>query len=199
MYEWRQMTNDQRKAVLDLRTKHKRPWHYPPKFEEQMWFHVTSACYEHRPVIGWSPERMSTFSDQILKLFLKPLAEVMAWVVLPNHYHVLVRVFALPQLRKQVGYLHGRNSHHWNVEEGCQGRHCFHGSLFKEIKSEAHRWSTLNYIHHNPVKHGYVEKWGDWAFGSAQSYLASTPKDLVKMQWRSFPIIGMGQGWDEEK
>ncbi|MDF3129326.1 transposase [Kiritimatiellaeota bacterium B1221] len=197
MYDWRKMTDAQREEVLNFRIQHKNSWHRPHNYESGRWFHVTAACFEHRPLIGRSAERMGEFSADLIQLFDKSLSEIMAWVVLPNHYHILVKIYCEAKLKKQLGQLHGRNSHRWNVEEGCRGRTCFHGSLFKKIKSEAHQSSTLNYIHHNPVKHGYVEKWGDWPFGSARDYLASTPDNVVKMLWSSFPITGMGKGWDE--
>jgi putative transposase len=42
------------------------------------------------------------------------------------------------------------------------------------MKSERHFWVTLNYVHHNPVHHGYVKRWLDWPWSSARQYLAET-------------------------
>ncbi|MGA0368405.1 MAG: transposase [Kiritimatiellia bacterium] len=198
MYDWRKMTDADRKEVLDSRMVNRNPWYRPPNFEHGKWFLVSAACFEHRHLIGSPPKRMASFSEDLLRVFSMPKAELVAWVLLPNHYHVLTRVNHLPGVRKVIGQLHGGSSHRWNVEEGRQGRKCFHGALFKAIKSEAHRISTLNYIHHNPVRHGYVKKWEAWPFGSAREYLKATPPEIVKQQWIDFPVTGMGEGWDEE-
>ena len=54
MYRWRQMTPDQRKAVLESRQLERIPWHGPPHYVGECdVYMITAACYEHRPVIGW--------------------------------------------------------------------------------------------------------------------------------------------------
>ena len=53
MYEWRKMTPEQREEALRVRKLFGLPWHGPPHFHgERVLFHVTAACYEHKPVIG---------------------------------------------------------------------------------------------------------------------------------------------------
>ncbi len=197
MYDWQKMTAEERTAILARRICEQKPWHRPSIFEGNKWFHVTASCYQHQPLIGFSTERMIHFSNELLRTFKECQAELSAWVLLPNHYHVLAKVFMKAGLQKSLGKLHGRNSHQWNVEEEASGRKCFHGLLMKPIKSESHRISTMNYIHHNPVKHGYVEKWGDWIFGSALEYLENTPVSEVRKSWERFPVSNMGKGWDD--
>jgi putative transposase len=197
MYEWRKMTKEERKQVLRDRMDAGKNWHSPTHFKKGEWFHVTAACYEHRPLIGKSEARLERFTRDLLRVFRMPFAESRAWCVLPNHYHVLARLFVQARVRQELGRLHGRNSHQWNVEEDRTGRKCFHRCLCKEIKSEAHWWSTLNYIHHNPVKHKLVDTWRDWKFSSARRYLAETPRQTVCAVWKEYPIKGMGENWDE--
>jgi putative transposase len=197
MYNWRDWTPEERKEVLDWRMESGSVWHAPAHFRRDRWFHVTAACYEHRPLVGKSRERMSRFAREVCSVFSLPRARVAAWCLLPNHYHVLAEVYLLEEVRKCMGKLHGRSSHGWNVEDDSAGRKCFHRCLFKEVKSAAHWGSTLNYIHHNPVKHGYVERWQDWPFSSVHHYLSSVPQEAVREQWKRYPITGMGKNWDE--
>jgi putative transposase len=140
---------------------------------------------------------MSHFSNALVDFCVKSQVEIAAWVLLPNHYHVLAKIHVPPLIKKGLGQLHGRTSHQWNIEEGLKGRKCFHGCSFRPIRSEAHKWSTLNYIHHNPVKHGYVDQWSDWSFGSARHYLKEMPRASVVEAWEAFPVSGMGKEWDE--
>ncbi|MDF3130705.1 hypothetical protein P0Y35_15960 [Kiritimatiellaeota bacterium B1221] len=192
------MSDEEKAEVLEFRISQHNPWHLPSSFEWGKWFHVTAACYEHKHLFGFSPQRMGIFSQALFDCFVQSQTEVAAWVLLPNHYHVLAKVHVLPLLKKKLGRLHGRMSHYWNVEEGMKGRKCFHGCSFRPIRSDAHKWSTFNYIHHNPVKHGYVDKWTDWAYGSARQYLKQTPRASVLAAWKAFPVLGMGKGWDDE-
>ncbi|MEX2607442.1 MAG: hypothetical protein WD708_08860 [Kiritimatiellia bacterium] len=197
MYEWRKLTDTQRFDVLNQRIEDERLWHTPTHFIPDRWIHITAACFEHRHLIGHSFERIHSFSRDLQRVIHPPLAKMRAWCVLPNHYHALAEVYLSRNLRRELGKLHGRSSHIWNVEEGCRGRQCFHGCLMKEIKSEAHWWSTVNYIHHNPVKHGHADTWMEWPFSSARLFLETTPRETAKKIWSEYPITGMGKNWDE--
>ena len=197
MYNWRQMTPEMRAEVLAVRQRQGQPWHGPPHGLEKFWYHLSAACYEHAPLIGFSPERLADFQRD-LRIALAPVTEqVCAWCVLPNHYHVLVQAINLPACRKAIGDLHGRSSFAWNRDDDCRGRTCWHRSLPKDVTSEAHRWATLNYIHHNPVRHGYVKRWQEWPFSSAEQYLAGIGRETAERIWKQYPLLDYGRGWDD--
>ncbi|MCA1607637.1 MAG: hypothetical protein LC775_19710, partial [Acidobacteria bacterium] len=63
-------------------------------------------------------------------------------------------------------------------------------------KSERHFRVSLNYIHHNPVHHGYVERWGDWVFSSASLYLQHVGREQAIESWKAYPILDYGMKWD---
>jgi putative transposase len=197
MYNWRHMTEAQRSEALRLRQQAGQPWHGPPHGLEEYWHHISAAGYEHQPILGASLERMAVFEKDLL-CALAPVSEgVTAWCVLPNHYHVLVQCMNLPAVRHALGTLHGRTSHDWNVEDRSLGRKCWHRCLPKSVKSESHRWATLNYIHHNPVHHGYAKRWQEWPFSSAGQYLDAVGRAFAEQTWKEHPLFEMGAGWDE--
>ena len=197
MYNWRQMTEAQRAATLRLRKQLGQPWHGPPHGFEKRWHHVSAACYDHCPIIGVTPERLAAFEKDLL-CALAPVSEgVSAWCVLPNHYHLLLQCMNLPAVRKALGALHGRTSHEWNATDGAGGRTCWHRCLPKPVKSESHRWATLNYIHHNPVHHGYVKRWQEWPFSSAEQYLETVGREFAERIWSEHPLFDYGKGWDK--
>lgn len=100
-------------------------------------------------------------------------------------------------LLKCVGQFHGRTSFEWNGQDAARGRKVFFRSVEREMRSERHFWSSLNYVHHNPVRHGYVEKWSDWPWSSASDYLAVTDPEPALQIWREYPILNYGEGWDD--
>ena len=110
--------------------------------------------------------------------------QTFAWCVLPNHYHALVEAADIKRLVYQLGRLHGRTSHAWNGEERTRGRKVFFRAVERAMRSDRHYRATLNYIHHNPVRHGYVERWTDWPWSSAAEYLAQTGASEAKRAWR---------------
>ncbi|MBK8091916.1 MAG: transposase [Verrucomicrobiaceae bacterium] len=198
MYRWRKLNQDDQATLLAWRQQLNRPWHSPPHFVEGPGrFHLTAACYEHAEIVGASTERMGTFSVDLLRTLDEAGAETHAWCVLPNHYHLLVDVPDLKQVMSALGQLHGRCSFAWNGEDGQRGRKVWCAPADREIRGDAHFWATLNYIHHNPVKHGWAKGWQDWPYSSASDYLAAVGREEAVRVWKSYPVLDYGAGWDD--
>ena len=199
-YVWRRLTPPQREMVLRHRRLHEHPWHSPPHWSENFghrFFLLTAACWEHRPHLGLSPERMDHFTNDWLAMLREDCVAVHAWCVLPNHYHALVETGRLPALLKRVGQFHGRTSFAWNAEEGTRGRPNFYRCVDRAMRSESHQWVTINYIHHNPVHHGYTTQWQDWPWSSARAWLEHHGRDEMTRLWREYPLLEYGRGWDD--
>jgi putative transposase len=197
MYQWRRLSSVDRFELLQSRRRRQFPWHTPPRWQgsDGGWFHVTAACYEHAPFIGQTLLRMSEFSDQLVATCAGFSASGGAWCVLPNHYHVLVRTSDVSNLARELGRLHGRCSRRWNADEEAAGRKVFHGVADRLIRSEGHFWAALNYVHHNPVRYGYVTQWQGWPWSSALAYLQEVGRDEARRIWQHYPILEFGAGW----
>jgi putative transposase len=199
MYNWRRMSEEQRKKVLSHRMQNRRPWHSPPHFQADVpcFFHLSSACYSHAPIIGLSPERMAEFEEALLRELEANTQTIAAWCVLPTHWHALIKVADLKEVVRRMGALHGRRSRQWNKEEQTPGRKCWFACADRRIRSEAHYWATVNYIHHNPVHHGIVGKWQEWPFSSAMAWIEQTGVQEAERIWKTFPLMDYGKGWDD--
>ena len=197
MYEWRKMTPEQRVEVLRMRRQGHLPWHSPPHFgTEPNLYHITAACYGHRSIMN-SAERLSAFESELLSgLAESGMAEVRAWVILPNHYHLLLKT-RLPDLGKWLHRLHNTSATRWNGEDAARGRKVWHRYSDRCIRGEVHYYRTLNYIHANPVKHGFVEKGGGWPWSSYVQFEGKYGRKTLVEWWREFPITGYGKGWDD--
>ena len=197
MYDYRKLRPEQRREAVQYRRLQKRPWHSPPhwEFAGERQFIISSSCYEHRPIIGSTSERMTEFETALVGVCIE-FGTLYAWCLLPNHYHVLVKTNRLKELRREIGKLHGRSSFTWNGEDDKRGRQVWHNCFDRDIRSQRHFWATLNYIHHNPVHHGYVEKWQDWIWSSAADFLERVGQETALKIWREFPILDYGKKWD---
>ncbi len=200
VYLWRQLTPEQQEDLLAWRKERHYPWHSPPHRPNfgHLHFLISAACYEHQPHIGLSSERLSRFTEAWLALLSGHAARMVAWCVLPNHYHALVETQNVLGLLWELGRFHGRTSHDWNGEEDTRGRQVFHRATERFMRSERHLWATINYVHHNPVRHGYVRRWTDWPWSSAQDYLRGMGREEAVRVWNSFPIRDYGKEWDPE-
>jgi putative transposase len=198
-YVWRQLSQKDRDEMLVWRKENAIPWHSPPHryCVDYSLFHLTAACFDHQPFIGYSRERLDGFSRSLLDVFAAKARTIHAWCVLPNHYHALVETDDLLELLREIGMLHGRMSYAWNGEENARGRKVFFRAADRAIRSEGHFFATLNYIHHNPVHHGYVERWTDWPWSSAAEFLSKTERVEAEKMWREYPILDYGKGWDD--
>jgi putative transposase len=191
------MTPSEREATLSTRRLQGRPWHKPPHREGNGAFLISAACYEHRPHVGKSPERMSDFEAMLLSASAQGGAEAFAWCVLPNHYHSLILCEDIDPVMKEVGLLHGRTSHSWNGSDEARGRKVWCNLTERRMRTDRHFWATINYVHHNPVRHGYVSRWQDWPYSSAVSYLDRVGESEAVRVWREYHIDQYGKGWDD--
>ncbi len=108
MYRWRKLDETARAEEMKRRQVARLPMHSPRHHDGgRRMYLVTAACYEHRPHIGFSAERMDEFSGQLRTVVSDSCERLDAWVVLPNHYHILVLTGALPDFLKALGKLHG--------------------------------------------------------------------------------------------
>jgi len=198
MYRWRNWTPEQREQILNERRKRNHPDHIPAHIvsDSTTYYMVTAACYEHNLVIGHSDQRLADFSLDLCTLLYQNVEQVFAWVVLANHYHVLVDSTDVLALLKLLGRLHGRTSYQWNLQDSSQGRRVWCNACETMMKSEGHFYSSINYILNNPVHHGYCEKWTDWPFSNASDYLEQVGRVVALARWRSYPIYDYGAKWD---
>jgi putative transposase len=197
MYLWRKLNDKQRKELLEFRRFNDRPWHSPHHRESQNGrYLLTAACYEHRHHIGLHLQRIADFSERLLKVLEISCDEIYAWCMLPNHYHALVLTRKLPELLHHIGKLHGQTSFEWNGEENQRGRKVWFNCAEIAMKSERHFWATLNYVHHNPVHHGYTKQWPNWPFSSSAAFLEKTGWEEAARLWKEYPILDYGKDWD---
>ncbi len=197
MYQWRRMTPEQRREALTERQRRNLPWHGPPHYAtESGHYLMTAACYEHRPVIGCSPQRMAEFEAELLETCAARAQSIFAWNVLPNHYHVLLQSTDVKELLAALGKLHGRTSHGWNGVDACRGRKVWYRAVETAMKSERHFWATLNYVLHNAVRHGYAQRWQDWPYSNAVRYLEEISREEAERRWSEYPILDYGKDWD---
>jgi putative transposase len=198
MYIWRKLSEKQRKEALNYRRIQYFPKHSPPHFDTEgsARFLITAACYEHKHIIGKTPERLSECSLELLQAGEQYAEEIYAWCLLPNHYHILLRTSFINQLRQALGKFHGRSSYKWNGEDGTRGRQVWHNCFERRMRSERHYFASLNYVMNNAVHHGYVGRWQDWPWSNAEDYIGTVGRKRATEIWRDYPVLDYGTKWD---
>jgi len=120
---------------------------------------------------------------------LKYKVRIFAWVILHNHYHLLFQFKEKQNLGGFIGFINGGSSFDLNSLENKKGRQVWWNYWDNCIRNEETFYKRFNYIHHNPVKHGYVKKCEDYEFSSYNYYLKKYGEDYMSSIFARYPIV----------
>jgi REP element-mobilizing transposase RayT len=131
-----------------------------------------------------------------VNLYLKPNCEILAWCLMPNHFHFLIYAnnYSVKVIRDGS---FGRQQFSQSIKQllssytkAINKSYSRSGSLFQQktkavclLDSEDNHPSVaLHYIHQNPMKSGLVSKMEDWEFSSFQDYNRLRPGKLCNLE-----------------
>ena len=163
--------------------------HHPPHiFLDNTWYIITSATVNHTPFLA--DARAKIVVREKLKALIQQFDIMLrAWVILNDHYHLLLKTNVGKDLSRFFGQLHGSTSRQINLWDGITKRQAWHNYWDTCIRSEVDMWKRFNYIHQNPVKHGYVQEIIDWPFSSYDYYLRTKGEEWLVDCWRRYPVV----------
>ncbi|MTJ52442.1 transposase [Anabaena sp. UHCC 0253] len=204
MYEYRKLTDEQKAELLQYRLSQGYPPHSPPHpVKDREYYLLTAACYEHQFYMSLECRRQQMlkmifdkFGDEGSAEELTTNIRICAWVILPNHYHLLVQIREFDVLSELFRKIHGVLSRQWNQEDNVTGRKIWYRWADRAIRSQRHYYTNLNYIHYNPVKHGLVKSPYDWVESSVHWYLETNGRQWLRDSWVEYPVRDYGKDWD---
>jgi putative transposase len=171
--------------------------HHPPHvYLDNTWYFVTASIHRKHRLL--QPAGHKDFvRDQLKASVAEFYVQLPAWVILDNHYHILGKSHVGQDLARLFGRLHGRTAFELNGRDGTRGRQVWHNYWDTCIRTEADYWTRFNYIHHNPVKHGYVGHMEDWLFSSYCYYLEHKGNDWLIDAFQQYPIVDFTDSDDD--
>jgi len=131
-------------------------------------YHVLARGNEGRPIFVDDRDR-SGFLDLLAETAERFDLAVFAYVLMGNHYHLLLRT-RLPNLSKAMQWLGVSYTSRFNRRHSRAG-HLFQGR-FKSIlvQDEAYMLRLSCYIHRNPVRAGLIARLADYRWSSYRAY-----------------------------
>lgn len=199
-YEYRKLSPIERAEIVRYRKERGYPLHAPPHpFRDEGAYLISVANFEHRAIMA-SPKRRTEFEIRLVGSMKEIAKNLVAWVVLPNHYHVLLSVQSLDAVSSALKHVHGTTSREWNIEDNLTGkRRVWYKFADTYIRNDEHFHVAFNYIHYNPVKHGYVSDPYDWPWSSLQIYYKDQSEEFLREKWQTHqPYPEFGKGWDDD-
>lgn len=108
--------------------------------------------------------------------YVLPIMELVAYCLMPTHYHLLIRVKETSEVLKtsevstammklSVSYTKAINHAYDRVGPLFQG-----AFQAKHVDTAAYLWHLVGYIHLNPVQSGLVQSPDEWDFSSYYAY-----------------------------
>ena len=129
------------------------------------------------------------------KRFIQPISEIIAWCLMPNHFHFLVEV--TPESIKPVkcgtvnmtAISNGFRLMQSIYASGINNQENRTGSLFQQktrskLVSDdiSYLLTAFYYIHNNPVAAGLAQKPEEWKYSSFRDYLEYREDSICNLQ-----------------
>jgi len=120
---------------------------------------------------------------------ISPVADTFAWVLMPNHFHVAVRIKTKEEMLDELAAKppHQHFSNLFNAyTKSFNNRYLRWGALFerpfkrKRIDSIEYLKQTIIYIHQNPVHHGFCKHVLEYPWSSYLSCISVKPTKLKR-------------------
>jgi len=170
--------------------------HHPPHiYLDESWYIITASTLNHTPFLA-SGRAKALVRDKLKELIREFNITLRAWVILDNHYHLLLKTYLGKDLSRFFGRLHGGTSFQINQWDNTQGRQIWHNYWDTCIRDEKGYWTRFNYIHNNPIKHGYVRDLQEWPFSSYHYYLQTKGKEWLDDCFATYPALDYLDGDD---
>lgn len=154
--------------------------------------HRTALVAEFYHVVNRSTHRRQLFFDSHdFRTFLQILRDaphtqeigLLAYCVMPNHWHLVVAPSSTRALSAYMHWITGTHARQWNQRRGRAGQGHVYQGRFRSfpIRDERHLLAVLRYVEANPVRAGLVEAAARWMWSSAAD--EGTPDRLELRPW----------------
>jgi REP element-mobilizing transposase RayT len=148
-----------------------------PEFLPNHYYHIYNRGAHKHPLFREDDNYL--FVIRKMKHYCQKLQLTMiAYCLMPNHYHFLVR----QEADNPAGLLPQRvfNSYSkaYNKKYGHEGTLFTDHYHLKEIEETSHLLHLCRYIHGNPVKDGFVTHPSDWKYSNFNEYIGKRKGNL---------------------
>src|SRR3990172_1855736 len=140
-----------------------------------------------RATLFESPWDYSAFERVLLQAVQRVAVRVLAYCVMPNHWHLIVWPQAADDLSRFMHWLTCTHAQRWHSLRGTSGTGSVYQGRYKAIpiKSDLHTLHVCRYVERNPLRAGLVTRAEDWRWSSLWRRCNSCD-DVILSDW---PIL----------
>jgi len=153
-------------------------------FEAGQYYHVYNRGNNGEDI--FIEERNYNYFLEKFKKYILPIADVYAYCLLKNHFHIVLRIkdkINLPEKFKERIHLPFSNLFN-SYSKSINKAYDRTGSLFQEhlqrnrIENEKYLRQLILYVHLNPVKHQFSKDFQSYRHSSYRSYLSDKQSSI---------------------
>ena len=164
-------------------------------------FHVMNRAARRLPLFEGA-EDYAAFLRVVREAQDRTPLRLLCYVLMPNHWHLVVWPSHDDDLPRFMGWLTGTHSRRWHLHRRCVGSGTIYQGRYKAIavKDDHHFLVVCRYVERNPVKARLVASAADWPWSSA-SVLAGPSRPRLDAwpvrrpeHWRDYVDRGESPG-----
>jgi putative transposase len=174
-------------------------------------FHVLNRAGNYN-VLFEGPRCYREFLSLIAEVADSTNMRILAYCLMPNHWHMLLWPRQDDDLRRYVQRLTTRHAHLWHLKRGSVGRGHLYQGRFKSfiVQDDGHLLTVCRYIERNPLRANLVTDATRWPWSSAPERLRTlrspasppsaraTANALVQLEPFIVPFPSDWAGWLNE-
>lgn len=164
--------------------------HAPPhRLGSELSYFVTAGTHGKEHFFN-SSTRLDVLQRGIIKLTEQFDWRLEAWAVFSNHYHLIARPPSGQDgatLGRMLSKLHEKTAKWINKLDVTPGRKVWHNYRDTILSFEKSYFARLKYVHHNPVRHGLVDRAEAYPWCSA-SWFKRTAESSFRKTIEGFKI-----------
>jgi len=142
---------------------------------------------------------------QKIERYLLPIANIVSYCLIPNHFHLLVQIKEFENLPEKLTKYYSDNpeayiskvfsnffnsySKSYNKAHNRSGRLFLYPYKRILVEDDDYMASIIVYIHRNPIHHGLTKSYKDWKYSSYNSVL-SNGKTKINREMALSPFDG---------
>jgi putative transposase len=159
-------------------------------------YHVLNRA-NARMTIFKKPEDYEAFLRVLEAAVERTQTRLLAYCVMPNHWHLVVWPEHDGELSRFVGWLTLTHTQRWHAHRRSTGSGHVYQGRFKSfpVQDDAHFLAVCRYVERNALRANLVERAEDWAWGSLSRW--SRGNAAEKSLLAAWPLRRLA-GWVEE-
>jgi putative transposase len=158
-------------------------------------YHVLNRAVARIKIFRWEKDFLA-FERTLEEARARVAVEVLAYCVMPNHWHLVLRPRRDGELSKFMSWLTMTHAQRWRTSHGTVGYGPLYQGRFKSfpIQDDGHLITVLRYVERNPVRSGLLSRAERWRWSSLWRRLEGTEKQRTLLS--EWPVQRRGDWTD---